>query len=316
MEKYSNWFIVFFISIVLAILLFLLNILRQNKKHKGLSRLVFSMLLGLLIFNGQYLADKSYAQSADKDETFVKSTPRSRREIRKLNRNSDWQKFKKFWQKVGAIEPISKNKNSYAGQYTGALSSADSEILRKNTKTIFTNTLKKLVDKDLISAYEMQALTMVLAARVDYIVDGMWTRMTRMMPPPDAVARDDSIMRLEQKIDVLIDLKKKQHINQKEFDKAMKAIKKEIKMYLILNTKIAQFGRFNYEHFSLTFMDNSTNTIEDKALKNIEISISNLNKEEANYTNNMAKYMMLKNEIMILKNSINSLNILIEELEE
>lgn len=233
------------IASLAALVLFLLGIrklkIRQSKKA-GLFLTTIIIVLCLLGYH------QSGALAQDKNINKSSISKNDKKQIIGLVNTAEWQNFKAFWQKLDEIVP-NKNKVkvekelSYLGEYTGAINTEEGNKLEKELKVLIGG-LKEYEQKGIVNPVVFDLLERICIARLNYLAHGFSSMMMRMIPPPSLVNEEKALKNLERIIDHLLLLKKKGKVDHDEFTQALANIQEEIKVFSILSTRNAHYGRF------------------------------------------------------------------------
>lgn len=166
----------------------------------------------------------------------------------RLNTSPQWAAFKTFWQKLDAIEPTHKERNyvdSANRDYQGALSH---ELGEKFTKELeqYNTALLNEIESGLIplDTLELSLLYTLCQQRIQYMQMGRPSMYTRMMIDYESlmIAQENSYVKLENRIDLLLRLKEKGSVSDKEFQLALIQIQKSVEEFAILETISTNYG--------------------------------------------------------------------------
>jgi hypothetical protein len=269
-----------------AAVLFFIGFRKINLKQYQRKNFFFSSLLIALAFFGCNFTGGS-SQNNENDPEFMndfRGASDSLR-IKELNKTLEWKEFKSFWKSMDALEPGNAPNNYYFSPY---LSKGNSDYQKLYDLSDSLNKkigklepkLQVLVHENLLDSLESGLLKRICDARVKIMCFGSVSMLTRMMPPPGLMEREQSINAFEYKIDTLLMLKKQNKIDKNELEIALSNVQMEIKKFTLLDLMgEAGFLKYSYDFGSENASADTMNII-DKSLLDFEKS----------YTEFMKKY--------------------------
>src|SRR3989339_834401 len=211
---------------------------KQKDKRKGVLAI---LLIGLFFKNEAGSLDQ---QQAEEGEVEVKSETKKDRLV-ELGKTKEWQEFKRFWKELDIILPREYDNNNI--RYFMVINLDKMNELIKHLETLKLS-LSGLPDY-LISSEEIDLLANFCQTRIDYMCFGsIDNAMTRMVMPPNLIEDnlDKNIENFERKIDVLLDLKAKGLIDQKEGEQALLNLEENIEKIYVLKAISQNYVKFYF----------------------------------------------------------------------
>jgi len=284
-------YILIILAVASAAVLYFIGF-RRMKNLSGKKRNFFiASLLIALAFIG---CDISGSNAKNNNEDLVQNKNNPGKDdperIKELNKTNEWKEFKQFWKSLDAIEPgvpFDSLKNYSYMPYAKAKSKdADmydlAERMRKKIDA-FQPGLQSLADKNLLDTLEIKLLKQICQSRISYIFFGSTSMMTRMVPLPGLLEKERSILVLEHRIDLLLDLKKKGKIDSTELKKTIANINIEIGKFSVLEI----IGRNHLEYYPYDYGYGDFDKSKADTISVLDRSILNFDKS---YNEFMHKY--------------------------
>ena len=200
--------------------------------------------------------------------------------------------FKELWFKIDTLK-LNNNSNNL-----------DYKAYEKNAKlyTEHEEIIKKIQNTNLFSKIEIDLLYIITNTRLKLLIGQ--NPITRSMMPP--LFNQQSVVSFEEKIDVLLDLKSKEIIDQEEYEKSLIEIFNLTDRILI--SSLYYFGYIigEFQAKKENFIENYLQTVEVNYLKLIS---ENPNKEEeftANYKNTIKRITEIRTALPTIHKLIES----------
>ncbi len=320
MEKIIRIIIIISASLS-GILLFLLGI-RQIRMSKRPHFFIITLLIALTLAEYDIISRVVRGTNFSVEYAEGQNVKKQLGRMNDLNNTQEWKSFKVFWKELDQIVPKEKKDEErdyshYFGEYFNAVTSERADDLRRKLEELITG-LNKLEQDKKISSIEVELLEMICIERINYMSFGFTSMMTRMMPPPLEVDKESSIKNLEQKIDVLIDLRKKEKIDQEQFQEAISNIQEDIETFSILDTISKHYVRYYY--YSHKVGDEETENMVNIAEKHItgfekHYADYQIKKEQGEINNTDIQYKETKKAIGEVKEILPFLREIVIDLE-
>ncbi len=157
----------------------------------------------------------------------VEKYPESR--VLDLHKTAEWKNFKAFWKKLDMVTP-KKKAEGLSGpvlEYYGSINREEADTLRAELKAVAEG-LKRLESSQLLYPEETALFVSLCGERIEQMSGFPMSMMTRMLPPPYLLRREESIGSLERRIDELLALRNKDRISQEECAAALRNIQKDV----------------------------------------------------------------------------------------
>ena len=149
-----------------------------------------------------------------------------------LNKTPEWRDFKAFWKKLDLVVPKKKTEGELGDviEYHGSIDREEAGKLRNELKELVER-LKRLEQSRILTPSERELFERLCTERINQMEQFPMSMITRMIPPPYLVRKEQTIGNLERRIDQLLELKKNDKIDQREISLALKNIQKEIEAF-------------------------------------------------------------------------------------
>lgn len=244
-----------------------------------------------------------------------------------LRRSFEWKAFKSFWRYLDAVEPPSKKSREgqlFGGQYAHSLSYIEADSLKKTLDTLESSLyeLSGSGDSFVLDSIEIAVLNNLAKQRIEYMQNGQPSMYTRMMIMPGSIMlnRESSFVQLENQIDTLINLRKRNSVSDKEFNAALNNIQESLKSFAVLDILYRQwpYDSFGSTSFSDTVINSAESHIErfEKQYSDFKNRHNDPDPEKQKiYSDLQKKYEETTEELKKLKPLLPRLSELIEDLE-
>jgi hypothetical protein len=169
-------------------------------------------------------------QSADSPskpaKPYAEKYPESR--VLDLNKTQEWKNFKAFWKKLNQVSPKKKNNkdSGYFGEYYGAIAPDVAHKWIEELKGLISGLNQIKLDPVDTVLFEK-----ICTERIYQMSSGSQSLMTRMIAPSSVLEKERTIRDMELRIDILIELRKKEKISESEMNQALSNIKQDIKTF-------------------------------------------------------------------------------------
>jgi hypothetical protein len=270
--------IILTLAITGAAVLFFIGFRKINFRENKRKNFFFtSLLIALAFFGCNFTGGSSQNKESDMENINDLKEPTDSVRLQELNKTQEWKEFKSFWKSLDELEPGNAPNNYYFSPY---LSKGNndyqklydlSDSLNKKIGKLEPK-LQVLVNEKLLDSLEAGLLKRTCDARVKIMCFGSVSMLTRMMPPPGLMEREQSINAFEYTIETLLMLKNNNKIDKNEFELALSNVQTEIKKFTLLDLMgEAGFLKYSYEFGSENSSADTMNII-DKSLLDFEKS--------------------------------------------
>ena len=200
--------------------------IRKLKTGKKAGPFMTALALALCILGLESSAARAEAPPAN-GERRAEKYPESR--VLDLNKAAEWKKFKDFWVKLDLIAPKKRTETASGPilEYYGSITKEEADRFKVELKQVAEG-LKRLESSQLLYPDETALFVRLCGERIDQMAGFPMSMMTRMVPPPHLLRKEETIGSLERRIDGLLTLKKNGKINQEECSAALKNIQKDV----------------------------------------------------------------------------------------
>lgn len=163
------------------------------------------------------------AACSSRENSLGTEIPRS---MNKLFSNESWKGYKRIWKKLSELEPTS---SKAMGLYHDALSYEESEEIQNELKALLPGLMRFSEENPgLLSPKVYSILDSVIHERVAYLTFGGQFLFTRMIPDFRKMHIEELAEELEERIDMLIELKKKDILDELAVPVALKNITDQV----------------------------------------------------------------------------------------
>ncbi len=294
MKNISEW-IILILAFVLSFILYISGVRKLPGNWRKKNSFLFSVLLILSFWSC------IPAQKAAADQFVIPEDS----ELDKLFSSREWVNLRNFWKSLNKIETSSSD-------FMNFMEAEEMDLLFRELEEVKSD-LQRLKESNLISDFEIELFTQVCIERIE--ARSMMLLLTRMVPPLFTMEKQEILVNLEQKIDVLIALKKNDKIDTTEYNAAMNNIKKEIP-YIYVLSKIDDFYINRYDRDisvedMLRILEEELALYKEKKYKKI------LTENEADlYKLLIERYKITKDILLNLENRMPLIDRMIENLEQ
>lgn len=249
-------------AVAIAYLLFNIGI-RAGKLNKAGSRNLFVssllLMLGMLSYGGQGCAQQQETVSSGALQQDARGTY-TVRPVSELFGTRQWEQFRDFWKKLDLISPKD-------GKYEQSISVQQYRDLKDELRAKVSG-LNSL-DREMISSEEVNLLQQLCDERIDGY---SWDRtiLSRMMPPPSDHIKKQLLSDMENKIDILMELKASGKVSSAEFNKALSNIQEDIEAICGLDIIRSKYSRRSRYFTAPPLLDGDTRGAIDESMKSLE----------------------------------------------
>ncbi len=189
------------------------------------------------------------SESITDGDTHSEVTEKSSTRLKLLNESTQWLEFKKIWKKLDAIKPTSEDSDDFFGNYMHCMNYDEVEKYRR--KISHTTEQLREVGEAVLTEDEIEILREVSLNRVEYLANGRTSMMTRMIVFDSRLTTEQSLVDIENQIDILISLQKNGTITGDEFDQALEILNGTIHRFSIISIITSNFGaQIGYPFYS------------------------------------------------------------------
>lgn len=211
-----------------ALVLFCIGV-KQLKTRGKAGPFLTALALALCILGIESPAGRAATPPA-KERRHAEKYPESR--LLDLNKTGEWKNFKAFWKKLDSVTPKKKTEGLSGPilEYYGSITREEADGFRSELKTAAEG-LKRLESSQLIYPEETALFSRLCEERISQMASFPVSMMTRMVPPPCLLRKEETVGSLENNIDVLLALKSKGKISQEECAAALRNIQKDVQAF-------------------------------------------------------------------------------------
>jgi hypothetical protein len=299
-----------------AVVLFFLGVRELSISRKP-GPFMMALLLAFSMI-GVNCSGQSAGSPSKPAKQYAEKYPESR--VLDLNKTQEWKNFKAFWKKLDQVSPKKKNDkdSGYFGEYYGAIAPDVAHKWLEELKGLITglNQLK-------LGPVETELFEKICTERIYQMSTGSPSLMTRMIAPSSVMEKERSIRDLESKIDILIELRKKDKIDDSEMWQALSNIKKDIKTFSAYEAFSRNFAKYYLSQLGDAQTGEKTDII-DRLIADNEKSYSDYQSRkkqgetketEGIYKDMDSQYKETKEALEKLKKALPFINELISDLE-
>ncbi len=303
-------YIIVFIAISIALVLIFFGVKKLNIKTNKTQNIFILTILSVLTLNSctnNTTNEQTNSQIVINSKTMRKQSDR----INKLNKTTEWTDFKTFWQKLDNIKPEILETNIDGKTSKIACYNYGFDKDRKKYQQLIDDLqihIQKLSQIKLITENELKALEVICNERIKHLFLFNSLLISHMIPPQINTNIDNSLEKLELKIDTLIQLKNDKILNEDEYNKSLEKINNEVNNVITISTILSNYQGKIYEggFFDDNTQENNKQYFEQHFKKRIDTEGEN-GKNAITYSEITAKLDDIENSFLTLDELINDL---------